>query len=336
MKFLKLAFKTLRLSLVRIGIGWMFALLVANFNRVSIADLGALAVIVTTLIGLHHVLSPFQMFWGRLADRYPLFGYRRTPAIILSALVGSLVFLALPALAVGLGERALWPTLLALLLFVIFGLAMTANGSAVFALIAEVTSEREKGLVVAMTQTFLILSAIITAGVAISVMPSYDPAQMQTLYGLTPLVVMSTTLLGVLGLERRIGPAEHAALLARSDAQHGTRNENPFRIGLRLLRSSAQVRAFFVFMLCAIMAIFLQDLILEPFGKEVFGMSVGETNRFTQIWGGGVLVGMLLMGAATLLCTISKKLIATLGRLGAALGLAQDDLSAALALDAVS
>jgi hypothetical protein len=104
MKFLQLASKTIRLSLIRVGIGWMFALLTFNFNRVSIVDLGAMGLIVATLIGLHHFLSPFQVVWGRLADRYPFFGYRRTPSIVLSTLVGSLIFLALPSLAVVLAQ----------------------------------------------------------------------------------------------------------------------------------------------------------------------------------------------------------------------------------------
>lgn len=62
----------------------MFALLTFNFNRVSISDLGAMAVIVTTLIGLHHFISFFQVYWGRFTDRYPIFGLRRTPYVILS------------------------------------------------------------------------------------------------------------------------------------------------------------------------------------------------------------------------------------------------------------
>jgi BCD family chlorophyll transporter-like MFS transporter len=102
---MRLAVKTLRLGLICIGIGWMFALRALNFNRISIVAPGAPGVIVTTLIGLHHFLAPFQVFWGRLADRYPLWGYRRTPYIVISALVSSLVFLALPALAIDLGTH---------------------------------------------------------------------------------------------------------------------------------------------------------------------------------------------------------------------------------------
>ncbi|NCC32365.1 MAG: MFS transporter, partial [Chloroflexia bacterium] len=101
MGFLRFWFKTIRLSIARIGAGWMFALLTFNFNRVSIADLGAIAVIVTSLIGLHHFISFFQVYWGRFADRYPIFGYRRTPYIFLSGMGASVIFFFLPSIAVG-------------------------------------------------------------------------------------------------------------------------------------------------------------------------------------------------------------------------------------------
>lgn len=78
-RFLLGALKVLRLALPKLGVGWMFALLTSNFNRVSIVELGVMAIIVTTMIGLHHFLSPFQVVWGRIADSHPVFGLRRTP-----------------------------------------------------------------------------------------------------------------------------------------------------------------------------------------------------------------------------------------------------------------
>jgi BCD family chlorophyll transporter-like MFS transporter len=329
MKFLPLASKTIRLSLIRIGIGWMFALLTFNFNRVSMVELGAMGLIVATLIGLHHFLSPFQVIWGRLADRYPLAGYRRTPSIVLSTLVGSLIFLALPTLAVGLGQGAPGAILLAFALLAVFGLAMAANGSAAFALIAEVTAEHERGFVVAVTHTVMIMSAIVAAGVAKVVVPEYSPEQMQFFYNLTPLIALSTTLLGVIGLERRITPEQHAELLRSAEQSPAAAPSDGFRTALRLLNTNRQVRLFFWFVLLAIMGVFLQDAILEPFGGEVFNMTLAETSSFTQIWGGGVLLGMLLIGIASRLRPLSKKLLATTGGLGASLGLGLVALSSA-------
>ncbi len=305
MKFLQLAVKTFQISLIRVGIGWMFGLLYFNFNRVTITDLGFMGLVVLTLIGLHHFLSPLQVFWGRLADRYPLFGYRRSPSILLGSLITSLVLLTLPGLAVGLGQHALWAMLLGLLLFGVFGLAVAAIGTATFALIAEVTTQSERGLVVAVTHTITILSGIISAGVAAAIMPDYDPQKMWFLYSLTPFITVGLALLGLLGMERRISRTEHAALLAQADTH--AHQPDALRAGLHLFRHNRQVRLFFLFMLLAILGIFLQDGILENYGGQVFGMNIAETNRFTQTWGSGVLLGMLLVGLLTLCLALSKE-----------------------------
>ncbi len=309
--------KTVQLSLLRVGIAWMIALLTFNFNRVTIADLGATAIIITTLLSLHYFLSPFQVFWGRIADRFPLFGLRRTPFIVGGALVGSLLMLLIPDLAVALSAGSPLALGIALLVFTLFGLAMAANGTSTYALMTEVTAPAHRGIVVAVTQTFLIVSAIASAAIAKAVMPVYTPEQMQALYNLSPWIVLGTTLPGVLWLERRVRPGDVERLAVAGD----TARQSPFRIAWRLLDHSPQVRGFFVFMLLALLGIFLQDAILEVFGAEVFQMTAAETTRFTQVWGGGVLLGMLLVGGLTLVRSIAKKLLATVGGVATGVGL---------------
>ncbi|MBC8075963.1 MAG: PucC family protein, partial [Chloroflexales bacterium] len=65
----------------------------------------------------------------------------------------------------------------------------------------------------------------------------------------------------------------------------------------------------------------LQDNVLEVFGADMFNMTVAQTTGFTKTWGGGALLGMLLLGIVSAIWAPSKKLLATLGGLGTALGL---------------
>lgn len=168
--------------------------------------------------------------------------------------------------------------------------------------------------------TFTIISAIAAAIVIKVVMGDvYDPAAMQRLYNLTPIVVIGSALLGVLGIEKRRTKAELAALLAAS--QQVTPAGNALRAASTLLRENTQVRTFFAFMFLSILAIFMQDTILEVFGADVFGMGIKETTSFTQTWGAGVLGGMILAGALSSVFPISKKLLETVGGAGTALGL---------------
>ncbi len=330
MAFLRFVFKTIRLSIVRIGAGWMFALLTFNFNRVSIADLGAIAVIVTSLIGLHHFISFFSVYWGHVSDHRPILGYRRTPYILLSSLVASLIFLPLPGVAAGLGAHSAIATLEAFGLIAAFGVCMAMNGSSSNALIAEVTTPKERGAVVALVWATIIISGIVSAAVAGKIMSTYDPAKMQQLYNLTPLVVMITALVGVLGLERRLTKKEEAAVRAEQP-QEVVSPLGTFRVALTLMRGNVQVRAFFLYVLLAIMGVFLQDAILEPFGAEVFDMNQAATAHFQQAWGVGALSGMFGIGILSSLVAISKKTIATIGGLGIAGGLALVAISAVIA-----
>lgn len=312
--------KTLRLALPKLGVGWMFALLTSNFNRITIHELGVAAVLVTIMIGMHHFLSPFQVIFGRLADRHPIFGLRRTPYFLLGSLVSSLVFLALPSLAIAMGQGSALAVAAGFGSLVVFGIGIAASGDSHHSLIAEVTSPKSRGGVVAVVWTFTIVSAIAAAIVIKVVMgDTYTPAKMQALYNLTPWIVMITGLVGLLGIEQRKTRAELELALAQS--RLAVPAGNALTAALGLLRQNSQVRAFFGFVFLSILGIFLQDAVLEVFGADVFGMSVKETTSFTQTWGGGVLIGMMLIGLLSSVVPLSKKLIATVGGAGTALGL---------------
>jgi MFS transporter, BCD family, chlorophyll transporter len=311
--------KALRLALPKIGVGWMFALLSSNFNRITIYELGVTAVLVTVMLGMHNFLSPFQVVFGRIADRNPIFGLRRTPYAVVGALIASLIFPLLPSIAQGLGAGSWIAPIGGLALMLLFGVSLATMGDSHHSLIAEVTTERERGAVISVVWTFTILSAIISAAVFKNMMPIYTPEAMQSLYNLTPMVVIGSVLLGLVGMERRLKGEALAAAVAK--ARVAVAPGNALRAAVGLLRENRQVRAFFAFVMAAILAIFLQDSILEVFGAEVFQMSVKETTSFTQVWGGGVLIGMLLMGVLSTVLPISKKLIAMVGGAGTALGL---------------
>jgi len=308
-----------RLALPKIGVGWMFALLTSNFNRVTIYELGVTAVLVTTLIGMHNFLSPFQMIFGRFADRHPVLGLRRTPYLMLAAVVTSLVFVLLPGVAQQMSAGQPAGFAYGFVIMFVFGMGMAMLGDSHHSLIAERIAPERRGGVISVVWTFTILSAIIAAVVIKVIMPTYTPEAMQQLYQLTPMIVIGSALLGVVGVERRLHRDEVRAAVAQAVAAAPA--GNPLRAALLLLRTNAQARAFFTFVLLAILAIFMQDAILEVFGAEVFGMSVKETTSFTQIWGGGVLLGMLMMGIASSAFAISKKTITVIGSAGTAVGL---------------
>ncbi len=317
--FLRNSLRNFRLALPKLGVGWMFALLTSNFNRIAIVELGIAAVLITTLIGLHHFLSPFQVIMGRIADRRPILGMRRTPYLLLSGIVASLVFVALPGVATAMGQRQPLAFAACIGLVLLFGISSATMGDCHHSLIAEVTPPAQRSSTIAVVWTFTIISTIIAAGVIKTMMPTYTPASMQQVYNLTPLVVIISVLLGTVGMEKRLNPTDMAAAIERSRAASPA--GNPVTASVRLLRENAQVRTFFGFIFLSILGIFLQDAVLEVFGAEAFNMTVKETTGFTQTWGGGVLIGMVIMGVIAAIRPLSKKAMATVGGAGTALGL---------------
>jgi len=307
----------LRLSLPKIGVGWMFALLTIDFNRIAIVELGITTIIVTSLLSVHYLLSPFQVVIGRFADLHPVSGYRRTPYLIVASVIASLLFVLLPTAVHAISDGSLTWLAGTVMLFLLFGCCMATIGDAHHALIAEATGEKNRGVVIAVVWIVMIMSTIASAVLMNKIRPVYSPEAMQTLYNLTPPIVIVCTLLGSIGIERRLRPSEarNRADQARAAVPPG----NPLKIAWNMLGRDQETRSFFLFIFIAIFAIFLQDNILEVFGAEVFGMTVAETTRFQPSWGGGVLVGMILMGIASAIWPISKRSIVILGCIGTAI-----------------
>lgn len=320
MNGLKVTIKTIQLSLPKIGIGWMFALLTSNFNRIAIHDLGVVAVVVTTMIGLYHFLSPFQVVFGRMADRYPVFGFRRSPYLLGGLLVSSLVFLALPSVAVGMGQGSILAVIAGFVLLILFGVGFAAAGSSHLALIADVTTTRSRGIVVAIVWTMQIAS-VIAAAIVMKIMmgDTYSFDSMQRMYSMTPLIVLSTTILALIGMERRVTAAEAKTITAQ--ATEATPDTNIFTAPIELLRSNPITRLFFAFIMLSTLGVFLQDTILEVFGADVLGMNLKQTTSFQQTWGGGVLLSMIIVGIIIAIRPFSRHLLARIGGFGTAAGL---------------
>ena len=319
-KSIRVAIWTVRLALPKVAVGWMFALLTIDFNRVAIFELGIAAIVVTALLSIHYFMAPFQVVVGRIADTMPIFGYRRTPYLLIGSVTASLLFLLLPTVAMEMGGGSAAAMLSAIILFTLFGLCMAVIADSYHSLIAEVTTPETRGTVISVVWIVMIMSTILATVVMNAVRPEFSPEAMQRLYNLTPLIVIGSTLIGILGMERRMSPEqlEEARLKARALAPPG----NPLSSAVQLLKINPHTRAFFAFIFIAIFSIFLQENIVEVFGAEVFSMAITETSTLQRFWAGGVLIGMVLTGVVSGALKVARKKLVIVGVGGAAIGFA--------------
>ncbi|MEO1286494.1 MAG: BCD family MFS transporter [Chloroflexota bacterium] len=319
LRFLRQTISVIQMTLPKIGIGWMFALLTSNFNRVAIHELGILAVLITAMLALYQFLAPFQVAFGRMADRHPIFGFRRGPYLFTGLLISAIVFPFLPDVAVAMGDGSILAIFAGFALLTIFGVGFAMAGNAHLALIVDNTEEKSRGITIALVWAVQIISIIISASVIKRIMPVYDIESMQQLYNLTIPIVLISTVASLIFNEKRLTQAGRETVLETSLRE--TPEGSIITMTINLLQSHETTRNFFWFIILSTMGVFLQDNILEVFGAEVFGMTVAETTSFQQLWGGGVLLSMMLVGIITMLRPFNKQSITLIGSVATAGGL---------------
>jgi BCD family chlorophyll transporter-like MFS transporter len=77
-------------------------------------------------------------------------------------------------------------------------------------------------------------------------------------------------------------------------------------------------KIFFVYLLLLLAAILSQDVLLEPFGAQAFGMTLEQTSRIISITNSFTLLAFIIAGALD--GRVKKKYVAQAGNLGALIG----------------
>ena len=77
----------IQLGLIHVAIAMTLVPINSTLNRVMIKELAMAATLVAALASLPYLFSPIQVWIGGYADRHPLFGWKRTPYILLGLLL---------------------------------------------------------------------------------------------------------------------------------------------------------------------------------------------------------------------------------------------------------
>jgi BCD family chlorophyll transporter-like MFS transporter len=155
---------------------------------------------------------------------------------------------------------------------------------------------------------FLMIVGIIFTAIAISrVVDPYTPEALYRAFEGVCAVAAVFVILGLIGLER---PSAAAAATPE-------RHSWGALIGAAL--GSPQARLFFVYMIALLIGVHGQDVVLEPFAAEAYGLAPDQTTRITSIWGTCVLLTIAVAGF--LQSRLSKIGVARWGAWGAFIGL---------------
>lgn len=325
--------KNLRLGLIHVAVAVSLVPITGVLNRVMIHELGIAASLVALLIVLPHLLAPLQPFLGQRSDHHPLLGYRRTPYIAVGLLlcIGGAALTPLAALAMA---ADFWPGLFfAVAAFLLWGLGYNLAVVSYLSLASDLSSEAQRSRTIAVMWFMMIASVIATAILTGRALEQYSPARLIEVFAACALVALVLGALGLVGLEprtnegrktkdqrREAGQPEASLVPGLSSFVDGQARHTPREL-LATIAGNPVGRAFFVYLTLLLAAILGQDVLLEPFGAQAFGMSVRETTQLTAVWGGATLLALLLQGLV-LSRFVGKKLGAAIGATVAAVGFA--------------
>jgi BCD family chlorophyll transporter-like MFS transporter len=272
----------IRLGLVQSALGAIVVLTTSTLNRVMVVEYALPAMLPAALVGWHYAIQLSRPRWGYGSDM----GHRRTPWIIagmgMLALGGilatdaTLMMKGSPVLGVALG----------LLAFTMIGAGVGASGTSLLALLATRTAPQRRPAAAATTWIMMIVGIVITAGVSGALLDPFSPQRLAFVATGVAGAAFLVTLFAVWGVERA------------PEAQPESIEERaPFATVLREIWAEPLARRFTIFVFVSMLAYSAQDLILEPFAGLRFGMTPGQSTQLSGVQHGGVLLGMIVVGA---------------------------------------
>ncbi len=309
--------KRVQIGLIHVAVAMTLVPINGTLNRVMIKELAFSAALVALLASLPYLFSPIQVAIGSFSDRNPLLGYRRSPYIVIGLLLCVVGVIASPATAYLMAENFWAGLALGVLVFGAWGMGFNFATVSYFSLASELSGERGRSRTISI-MFFIMIVGIIATSIGLGrLLEPYSPAALESAFRSVALLALVLGLIGLIGLEPRLTSRRDAVGEIASPIGPDHAERQSWRRLFGVVRENRQVTRFFWYLILMLAAILGQDVLLEPFAAEAFGMPVNVTTRITALWGVCFLVSLLIAGA--LETRIAKRSMVRLGGWGAIL-----------------
>jgi BCD family chlorophyll transporter-like MFS transporter len=298
--------RLVRLALFQVTVGMVSVLMVGTLNRVMIVEIGVGAWLVSLMVALPLLVAPFRALIGWKSDRHrsPL-GWRRVPFIWMGSGLQFAGLSIMPFAIVLLGGEMtlqLWAGhLAAALAFLLAGAGAQTVQTAGLALATDLACERTRPRVVALMYVMLLVG-MVGSGIAFSLLlADYSHTRLVQVVQATAVLTLVLNLVAVWKQEPR-----------NRDRARAPVDATPFRLAWREFAAHGRTTRFLLAVGLGTAAFNMQDIILEPYGAEVLGLSVGQTTLLTGLMAAGSIVACA-MAASMLARRADPQRVAALG-----------------------
>ena len=283
--------RLLRLALFQVSVGMATALLVGTLNRVLIVELGVAAWLVSTMVALPLVFAPFRALVGFRSDMHrSVLGWRRVPYIWAGTMLQFGGLAIMPFALILLSGDTHWPQWIgpvsAALAFLMVGAGIQTVQTAGLALATDLAAEDHRPRVVAMMYTMLLVGMVVSGLVFSLLLADFSKITLIKVVQGAAFVAFVLNLVALWKQEAR-NPSKTRPGLARP----------AFRESWRDFAAQPGQRRFLVALFMGTAAFTMQDIILEPYGGEVLGLSVSATSMLTAFMSVGALAAFALAAA---------------------------------------
>lgn len=287
--------KLLRLSLFQVSVGMATVLLVGTLNRVMIVELGVPAALVAIMVALPLLVTPARAVIGFRSDHHrSAFGWKRVPYIWFGTLLqfGGLAIMPFALLVLGMDKAPLQHGIAvgaAGLAFLLVGAGLQTTQTAGLALASDLASKETRPRVVALMYVVL-LGSMVASGLVYSVLLA-DFAEIKLIQVIQGSAVV-TVLLNVAAMwKMESRDRDRAAAVARAEQPR-------FWDAWRSFTADRRSKRFLVAVALGTAAFMMQDIVLEPYGGQVLGLSVAGTSALTALLALGALIGFTIAARA--------------------------------------
>jgi MFS transporter, BCD family, chlorophyll transporter len=283
--------RNIKIATFHLGSGMADVLTTGVWNRLMISDLGVAATPVGLLLALRYFLAPVGIWAGRQSDMRLMAGYRRLFWIWLGRLL-----MVISTVLLGLGTAMLVrqapdgpaPWAIIALGLVLFSVGSAVSGTTFLALIYDRAGPEQRGRAVGIVWTFLLLGFTVAGVLFGAMLPTAEEGGL-TAEAVLQMFLIAAVLFAGLWFFSLLGEEQRGRAIAADEAAKAS----SFRADLRLVWRDRRLRFFLLFLCASMFFAFFQDLILEPFAADVFGMEARVTNRFAAYWGSTAILATL-------------------------------------------